>query len=65
MLEWSGSYSGWLYVAVAAGMVALIFIARATAISDRLRRWTLFVPRLLVMWILLLVLLNQLMLVYM
>ena len=58
MLEWSGAYSGWLYVAVAAGMVALIFVARWTAISDRLRRWSLFAPRLLVMLILLMVLLN-------
>ncbi len=58
MLEWSGSYSGWLYVAVAAGMVALIFVARGTAISDRLRNWTLFAPRLLVMLLLLVVLLN-------
>ncbi len=58
MLEWSGSYSCWLYIAVAAGMVALIFVARWTAISDRLRSWSLFVPRLLVMLLLLMVLLN-------
>lgn len=58
MLEWSSPYSGWLFVAMAAGMVALIVVARTTAISDRLRSWTLFVPRVLVLSLLLLVLLN-------
>ncbi len=58
MLEWSVPYSGWLYFAVAAGMVALIFLARWTAISDRLRSWSLFAPRLLVLLLLLMVLLN-------
>ncbi len=58
MLEWSSPYSGWLSLAVAAGMVTLILIARWTAISDRLRSWSLFVPRLMVLLLLLMVLLN-------
>lgn len=58
MLEWSSPYPGWLSLAVAAGMVALILIARWTAISDRLRSWLLFVPRLVVLLLLLVVLLN-------
>jgi uncharacterized membrane protein len=58
MLEWSSPYSGELFVALTAGVVALIVVARWTAISERLRSWTLFVPRVLVLSLLLLVLLN-------
>lgn len=58
MLEWSHPYAGWLYVALAAGFVALVVVARLTAISDRLRRWLLFVPRLAVLALLMGVLLN-------
>ncbi len=58
MLEWSSPYSGGLFLAVAAGMVALIVVARMMAISDRLRSWPLFVPRVLVLSLLLVVLLN-------
>ncbi|MGE5192480.1 MAG: glutamine amidotransferase [Deltaproteobacteria bacterium] len=58
MPEWSSPYSGWLYVAVAAGIVVLVALARRTAISDRLRSWLLFVPRLAVFTLLVLILLN-------
>src|ERR1700737_2244072 len=58
MFEFSTPYPGWLYGALAAGMVALIAVARSTAISDRLRNWLLFVPRLGVFSLLLAVLLN-------
>lgn len=58
MLEWSRPYSGWLYVALAVALVALLVVARRTAISDRLRNFALFIPRLLVLGILLFVLLN-------
>lgn len=58
MIEWSSPYSGWLYAAVAAGIVALVAVARRTAISDRLRSWLLFVPRVLVFSLLVGILLN-------
>src|SRR5216684_8823921 len=58
MFEWSSPYSGGLYVTVAAGIVVLIFVARRMAISDRLRSWLLFVPRLTVFSLLVVVLLN-------
>src|SRR5262245_25159713 len=58
MFEWSSPYSGGVYVALAAGLVALIAIARRTALSDRLRSWWLFIPRLCVLVLLLAVLLN-------
>src|SRR5438045_4169889 len=58
MLEWSSPYPGWVYLILGAGFVVLIAIARRTAISDRLRRWWLFLPRLMVLSLLLLVLLN-------
>src|SRR5579872_5231338 len=58
MPEWSSPYPGWLYVALAAGMAALVVTARQTAISDRLRSWLLFVPRIAVLSLLVVVLLN-------
>jgi len=58
MFDWSSPYAGWLYVAVAAGIAVLIAVARRTAISDRLRSWLLFVPRLAVFSLLVVVLLN-------
>jgi uncharacterized membrane protein len=58
MPEWSSPYPGWLYVALAAGMAVLVVIARRTAISDRLRSWLLFVPRIAVLGLLLVILLN-------
>jgi uncharacterized membrane protein len=58
MPEWSSPYSAWLYVALAAGVATLIFVARRTAISDRLRSWLLFVPRLAVFTLLIVILLN-------
>ena len=58
MFEWSSPYSLWVYLVVVAGFVALIVLARQTAISERLRRWWLFLPRIGVMSLLLWVLLN-------
>lgn len=58
MIEWSSPHARWLYLALAAGIVALILVARWMAISDRLRSWFLFIPRLAVFAILLVILLN-------
>lgn len=58
MFEWSAPYSGWVYVALAVGVLALLAVARLTAISDRLRSWWLFLPRLVVLSLLIGVLLN-------
>jgi uncharacterized membrane protein len=58
MFEWSRPYSGWLYVALTVAIVVLVVIARRTAISDRLRSWLLFVPRIAVFGLLVLVLMN-------
>ncbi len=58
MREWSSPYPAWVYLILAAGCIVLIGIARWTAISSRLRRWSLFVPRLIVLALLLGVLLN-------
>src|SRR5258708_4973105 len=58
MFDWSRPYSGGLYFAVAAGIVVLIIMARRTAISDRLRSWLLFVPRIAVFSLLAVILLN-------
>lgn len=58
MLEWSSPYPAWVYLLLGAGTLALIGVARLTAISDRLRRWWLFLPRLAVMTLLLVMLLN-------
>lgn len=58
MLDWSSPYSAWIYVALGLGCLALIALARRWAISAPLRRWTLFVPRLLVLGLLLVILLN-------
>ncbi len=54
----SSPYPLWLYGLLAAGCVALVVGARRLAISDRLRRWSIFIPRILVLGLLLLVLLN-------
>ncbi|MFO0871533.1 MAG: glutamine amidotransferase [Pirellulales bacterium] len=58
MIEWARPYSAWLYVVVGLGLLALVFVARHTAISPQLRRWLLFVPRCGVWGALLVVLLN-------
>ena len=58
MREWSSPYPVWVYLILAAGFLVLIGVARRTAISGRLRQWSLFVPRLLVLGLLLGVLLN-------
>ncbi len=58
MLDWSSPYSGWMYLVLAAGMAAVVVIARRTAISDRLRSWLLFVPRTIVLALLAIILLN-------
>jgi uncharacterized membrane protein len=58
MFEWSSPYSGWQYFVAAAGMAGLVFAARRIAISDRLRSWLVFVPRLIVFALLLIILLN-------
>jgi uncharacterized membrane protein len=58
MFEWLHPYPAWVYVLLGAACVGLIIAARALAISDRLRRWKLFVPRLIVLGLLLAVLLN-------
>jgi uncharacterized membrane protein len=58
MYEWSSPYSGWVYLILIAGFVALIGVARQTAISTRLKQWWLFLPRLVVFSLLLWVLLN-------
>lgn len=58
MAEWSSPYAGWLYVAAAVGIVVLVVVARRMAISDRLRSWLLFVPRMLVLALLVVILLN-------
>lgn len=58
MLEWSRPYPLWLYGLLAIGVIALIVLARWLAISPRLRRWSLFVPRFAVLVTLLFILLN-------
>jgi uncharacterized membrane protein len=58
MLDWSRPFPVWIYVLLALGCLALVIAARALAISERLRSWTLFVPRLMVLGLLLAVLLN-------
>jgi uncharacterized membrane protein len=58
MVEWSSPYAGWVYFSVATGFVALVAVARRMAISDRLRSWLLFVPRVLALTLLVVILLN-------
>ncbi|MGH7138837.1 MAG: hypothetical protein ACREHD_24075, partial [Pirellulales bacterium] len=58
MFEWSRPYPVWVYLLLGAACLGLIAAARALAISDRLRSWTLFVPRLIVLALLLALLLN-------
>jgi uncharacterized membrane protein len=58
MREWASPYSFWIYLLLAGGIAVLLAIAYRTATSDRLRTWWLFVPRLLVLGLLLAILLN-------
>lgn len=58
MIEWSSPYSAGVYIGLATAVLGLIWLARRTAISPRLRSWWLFVPRVLVLGLLLAVLLN-------
>lgn len=58
MREWSSPYSEWVYLVLAFGIVVLIGVARQTAISSRLKQWWLFLPRAIVLSLLLGVLLN-------
>ncbi len=58
MTEWSRPYSLGLYFAAALAIMLLVIVARRTAISDRLRSWSLFLPRLGVFALLLMILLN-------
>lgn len=58
MHEWSSPYPGWVYLVLAVGIVVLIGVARHTAISSRLKQWWLFLPRVIVLSLLLWVLLN-------
>ena len=58
MFEWSSPYPSWVYLSLVAGSAVLIAIARRTAISDRLRKWWLFLPRFCVMSLLIWILLN-------
>lgn len=58
MNEWSSPYPAWLYVAITTGLIVLLLIARRAAISERLRSWSLFAPRLAVLALLLGILLN-------
>jgi hypothetical protein len=47
-----------VYAGLIGAIIALVIAGRRTAISDRLRRWLLFIPRVLVLGLLLLILLN-------
>ena len=58
MREWASPYSLWIYLILAVAIVALLVVAYRIAISDRLKRWWLFVPRLLVLGLLLAILFN-------
>src|SRR5205085_1406022 len=58
MFEWSRPYSPWLYLSLVVAMVLLVVVARRTAISDRLRSWLLFIPRAIVLALLVCILLN-------
>ncbi len=58
MREWASPYSIWIYLALVVGIAALIVVARWTAISGRLQSWWLFVPRLIVLGLLLVILFN-------
>jgi uncharacterized membrane protein len=58
MLELSSPYPVWVYVILAVVCIVLIAVARQTAMSSRLRRWSFFLPRIVVLALLLGVLLN-------
>jgi uncharacterized membrane protein len=58
MFDWSRLYPWFVYLLAALASVAAIALARRLAISERLRNWALFAPRLVVLAILLVVLLN-------
>jgi uncharacterized membrane protein len=56
MMEWARLYPGWVYLLLAVVLVGLMEIARRSAISQRLRRSVLFLPRAIVLGSLLLIL---------
>ena len=58
MIEWARTYPWIVYVIAAVALAATIMLARACAISPRLKSWTLFVPRVIVLGGLLFILLN-------
>ena len=58
MWEWSNPYPGWVYLILAPGLLLLIAVARRTSISNRLKSWWLFLPRLIVLSLLFGLLLN-------
>jgi len=58
MLEFSRPYPSWLYFLLAVFLIGLLFFSRRLAISQRLRRISLFVPRLAVFALLVMILLN-------
>jgi uncharacterized membrane protein len=58
MIEWARPYSLGAYLLVGIALFALLLFARWLAISPRLRRWSLFIPRLIVLAVLLLILLD-------
>jgi uncharacterized membrane protein len=57
-MQLSSPYPASVYVSIAGGLILLILVARWFAISPRLRKWWLFVPRCLVLATLLLIFLN-------
>jgi hypothetical protein len=58
MFDWSSPHPAWIVFALGASGLGLIVLARRLAISHPLRRWTLFIPRVLVLGMLLWILLN-------
>lgn len=58
MWEWSNPYPGWVYLILAPGLLLLLSVARRTSISNRLKSWWLFLPRLIVLSLLFGLLLN-------
>ncbi|MCO6458874.1 MAG: hypothetical protein J5I93_26500, partial [Pirellulaceae bacterium] len=58
MIQWTQPYPWYVYLVTAGALIAVVVVARRIAISAQLRRWWLFVPRLLVLGGLLLILLS-------
>jgi uncharacterized membrane protein len=58
MFEWFRPYSGWTYLWLGLALLAVVVLARAWAISPRLKSLWLFLPRLAVFGVLLLILSN-------